>query len=806
VSSSREKALCWGLLALALLVGAQTTWDQRRRVGQPNPGFAVMENLLVAVGGLEKGGLEPFDLVRAMNGQLLTSGREIQEEARRHPPGTTIHYLVTRRGRLVEADVATQRATLHGFHRFLLEGLAPSLLFLALGAVILWLRPGVPLTRLFLIYCLASFLIMALYNDVHSTYRFTPLFLTAWALSPAVFVHLAAVVPGQRFAWQCSRLLWLPYGLSALLALALQVNVPWRPIAWSYVPPAIGAAYWGLSLALLVLTLGWVSARGQTHLIRHRARVLMVGFALGQLVPVSGTTIEAVFGVTVPHLNEIWRLSLLFPLTVAYAMVRYNLFDVRAVLRAGTVYAVVTGLVIAAYAGAITLLDVAFTSLGAAHSPLVGSAVVALAVVVFLNPVYVRTQATVDRLFFRQRLDVQRSIERLSEVMTTVLDLGRIVEAITQTVEEAFRPARHALLLLGEGQAGFELVAASGVRHAPLPADAPLPTCLRRHRMPVTRERFEEDPDFSEAREPCLAQMEALGADLVVPVLVRDQVTGLLTLGPRRSGAAYTTEDLRLLRLLVNHSAVALENAKAYTALERANIELQSALRRVQILESIRASLSKFVPRRVQELIEQAPEAPELAKREADVSVLFVDIAGYTRLSERFDLEQVNQLVERYFGAFLDEILRHGGDVSETVGDGLMVIFQDPDPGQHARAAVLTAQAVIRRAQQINGELAGITEPIRLHVGVNSGVAAVGATKIEGKAGTRWVYTASGPVTNVAARLAALGEGESVFIGVETRARLGEEFPLEDLGERRLRNVEEPARIFRLAVPAGVEV
>ena len=186
--------------------------------------------------------------------------------------------------------------------------------------------------------------------------------------------------------------------------------------------------------------------------------------------------------------------------------------------------------------------------------------------------------------------------------------------------------------------------------------------------------------------------------------------------------------------------------------------------------------------------------------------MLFVDIAGYTRLSERFDLEQVNQLVERYFGAFLDEILRHGGDVSETAGDGLMVIFQDPDPGQHARAAVLTAQAVIRRAQQINGELAGITEPIRLHVGVNSGVAAVGATKIEGKAGTRWVYTASGPVTNVAARLAALGEGESVFIGVETRARLGEEFPLEDLGERRLRNVEEPARIFRLAVPAGVEV
>ncbi|MDP2628182.1 MAG: hypothetical protein Q8Q58_14935, partial [Candidatus Rokubacteria bacterium] len=496
MSASREKALCWGLLALVLLVGAQTTWDQRRRVGQPNPGFAVMENLLVGVGGLEKGGLEPLDLARAMNGQLLTSGREIQEEAWRHPPGTTIHYLVTRRGRLVEADVATQRATLHGFHSYLREGLAPALLFLALGALVLWLRPGAPLTRLFLTYCLVWFLIMTLYNDAHGTYRFSALFLTAWALSPAVFIHLAAVVPGQRFAGRCHRWIWMPYGLSGLLALALQLGLPWVPVARTFVLPAAGAAYWGLSLALLVVTLGWASARGETPLIRHRARVLGAGFAVGQLVPVSGTAVEAVFGVTVPHLNEIWRLSLLFPVAVAYAMVRYNLFDVRAVLRTGTVYAIVTGLVIAAYAGAITLLDIAFTSLGAAHSPLVGSAVVALAVVVFLNPVYVWTQATVDRLFFHQRLDVQRSIERLSEVMTTVLDLGRIVEAITQTVEEAFHPARHALLLLGEGQAGFELVAASGLRPAPLPADAPLPACLGRHRMPVTRERLEEDPAF----------------------------------------------------------------------------------------------------------------------------------------------------------------------------------------------------------------------------------------------------------------------------------------------------------------------
>jgi class 3 adenylate cyclase len=142
-----------------------------------------------------------------------------------------------------------------------------------------------------------------------------------------------------------------------------------------------------------------------------------------------------------------------------------------------------------------------------------------------------------------------------------------------------------------------------------------------------------------------------------------------------------------------------------------------------------------------------------------------VDIAGYTRLSERFDMDKLNYLVERYFGAFLDEILGHGGDVNETAGDGLMVIFQETDALGHARSAVRTAVSIIHRARQINGELAGVSEPITLHVGVNSGIASVGATKIEGVAGTRWTYTASGSVTNVAARLAALGSGEASSSG-----------------------------------------
>jgi class 3 adenylate cyclase len=178
--------------------------------------------------------------------------------------------------------------------------------------------------------------------------------------------------------------------------------------------------------------------------------------------------------------------------------------------------------------------------------------------------------------------------------------------------------------------------------------------------------------------------------------------------------------------------------------------------------------------------------------------VVFADITGYTRLSAQMELDQVNQLVERYFGAFLDEILRYGGDVNETAGDGLMVIFRDPDPSRHARAAVLAALGILRKTREINVELQGQFQPISMHVGVNSGIAFVGATRIEGAAGTRWTYTASGPTTNVAARLSALAEGGTVVVSEETRRRMGDEFAVEDLGPQSLKNVAQPVRVYRL--------
>ena len=474
--------------------------------------------------------------------------------------------------------------------------------------------------------------------------------------------------------------------------------------------PAAGAAYWGVALILLVLSLARASVVGGTPLIRQRARILCAAFVLGYVPPILGTAAEALFQVTVPYLNAMWKLTLLFPIVMAYAMVRYDLFDVRAALRAGAVYSAATGLVVLAYTGAIAGTDILLANWEAAQSPIVAAAVMAVLVVVLLNPLYLRSQRLVDRLFFRQRVDVQRSIEHVSEVMSGLLDLRRIVELLTQTVEEQLHPVRQELYLLDARRQGYvradQEEADEQDGRPPIDGGSPLVRCLELRRQPLTRERVEEDPALEDYRAGCLAAMDGLGATLAVPFLFQGRVTGFLALGPKRSGLGYSSQDLGLLRLLANSSALALEHARAYAALQDTNAELRAAVRRVEILESIRTNLAKFVPRTVQDLIERAPEAPELDKREVDVTVLFVDLVGYTRLTERLDPGRVNELVERCFGAYLDEILRRGGDVNETAGDGLMAIFRDADSRRHARQAVRCALGILRRTRELNETLA----------------------------------------------------------------------------------------------------
>ncbi len=226
----------------------------------------------------------------------------------------------------------------------------------------------------------------------------------------------------------------------------------------------------------------------------------------------------------------------------------------------------------------------------------------------------------------------------------------------------------------------------------------------------------------------------------------------------------------------------------------------RSVDRRLNELRQVRDHFAKFVPESVKRLVAVNPEAPALTrKHEQDVTVLFLDISGYTRLSEQLPPETLNRLVERYFSAFLDRIHQAGGDINETAGDGFMAIFQETNPYGHAIKAVDTALVLLAITTELNQENRG--HPISIHIGLNSGAALVGATHFEGVQGARWTFTASGPVTNLAARLAGVAKADQILIGPETLRRLGERYHIERLGRERLKNIAEAIEIYRVLGP-----
>jgi class 3 adenylate cyclase/HAMP domain-containing protein len=251
--------------------------------------------------------------------------------------------------------------------------------------------------------------------------------------------------------------------------------------------------------------------------------------------------------------------------------------------------------------------------------------------------------------------------------------------------------------------------------------------------------------------------------------------------------------------------------AQAYTDLESKNTELGAALQnlqesrqRLELLEQLKGELSKFVPESVKRLLEQNPNAIELEKKSVGVSVLFLDIAGYTKLSEQLEPRRLNQLVQTYFSSFLEIIQTHHGDINETAGDGLMVIFQaDRVAVDHGLNATRAAFAIRQQTERLNEEYGGVFPAVALHMGINSGEALVGATKIGTGAGQRWTFTATGPTTNQAARFAGSAQGGEIIVGPDTAERIRQHFVLESLGERTFKNVSQPIRVYKV-IPPGV--
>ena len=375
---------------------------------------------------------------------------------------------------------------------------------------------------------------------------------------------------------------------------------------------------------------------------------------------------------------------------------------------------------------------------------------------------------------------------RLAEKIAPLMEINDILEKIRDELRETISSAMEARILLLDPDAKKYTRPLQCILY-----DRPVNCLSCKRSRPVIQKAMEKrkavvvpQGDPIERKDGSLVE---IGPEAAVPAFVGDEILVVLSV-VGRPGTRFTPKDFFLLEDFAKTARNAILKAKKYWEMSEEKLSINKKL----------TNLSNFVPRTVLDIVEKNPELLSEEKDKKEVSVLFLDLEGYTHLSATLPEAHVNEIVERMFSRFVDPIHRSHGDINETAGDGLMVIFKEGDMKTNAVNSVKAAFDIYDRNREFNKELAFHTNPIKVNMGINSGTALVGMTRFRGSAGTRMTYTASGPVTNLAARLADYATGGDILVGEETRRLIEGLWPMYDYGVATLKGIEKPMKIYSL--------
>ena len=285
---------------------------------------------------------------------------------------------------------------------------------------------------------------------------------------------------------------------------------------------------------------------------------------------------------------------------------------------------------------------------------------------------------------------------------------------------------------------------------------------------------------------------------LCVPIFNREKrcIGALEALN--RSAENFTFEDVEFLRHISDYVAIAIENARLYEDVQAYTASLKAAIILNEKLEKVKEQLTKFVPDSVVKMVERKPDSLIEDKIPMDVSILFIDIQKFGSLLENHDPRLVNDMVEKHFSKYLMCVGKYGGELNETSGDGLMIIFKGDGAPEHARNAVASGLEIIAENQKLNRTLDYPWGDVQLHMGINTGEAYVGTTKMQSITGERLTYTATGVVTVLAARIGSISENTQLLIGPDTYALIQDGFRCDFVGDRKLKNISEPMAVYRV--------
>jgi class 3 adenylate cyclase len=730
-----------------------------RWVNKPFPGFVILENLRADRPGPSywtgvQAGVRFPDRILAFNGRPVTSVEEISELVRRLPVGTSVTYGIEREGQRLEVPIATMTWTwLDALSKFgIMYSVGCGLFFL--GVLVFVLKPDTEVSWTFFLAGLFLALdFINVFDYQADPFGVNPVIHSGMFIFPAAVIHMSTVFPAKP-TWLARHrfLIVLPYLVSVGLLIGMEVLYHDHPIFETL--HHVQVSYFALGALTLLASIAvsfWLS---RSVLARTRAKVLLLGAMLALPIP-AGTAILRSYGVWLGGIPATFTVIplLVFPAAIAYAIVKHNLFDLDDYIKRTVGYAIMTAVVAGGYFGLHTVVKTMMLDplLGAA-SEQVYPILFALLTVFAFNPISRKVQDVVDRLFFRKGYDYKKTVAAVSDALTSLVDLNGFLTNVIQTLRQDLFVNKAGVVLLDGRQGtcramfladepGLAVARSEDPHFAP---SDPLLALLASEKKLITKYDVAEDPEYEAVRESCGRRFAELGASVAVPLFARDQFTGMLALGYKKSGHFYTREDIDLVHTLSSMTSTAIEQGR-----EKAQRDVLMKLFSKHVAPEVAEAMWE---QRELILDEGRPRPQKLL-----ATIMFTDLQGFTSVSEKQDPQVLMDWLNTYMEAIATKVMEHGGVVDNYIGDAVKADFGVPiartseaEIRRDATNAVTCALALEQELVRLNAVMKGRRLPtLRMRVGICTGPVVAGCLG----SSDRLKYTTLGDTVNTASRL-----------------------------------------------------
>ncbi len=271
----------------------------------------------------------------------------------------------------------------------------------------------------------------------------------------------------------------------------------------------------------------------------------------------------------------IWNLAgIVFTGIVAYAIVKYQLMDIRVVISRSITYASLVGAITGIYILTVGIFQGIFGATVFAQSSFLVNAIAAVIIAASFQPLKDKIRFTVDKLFFKEKYNPQKIIKEFTWALGSFIEKDKISHLLISTATETLHLAKSSVLLVEKETGRFRINATEGLpeeiaEKIHFEKDEFLPQWLKEKEKVFIREEFEfrlSQQEFvtTPGITQTLNKLKELEISLSIPLKIKNELVGIFNLDNKISEEMFTSEDLEFLTTLANQSVIALENARLY--------------------------------------------------------------------------------------------------------------------------------------------------------------------------------------------------------------------------------------------------